>query len=89
MALGHSAHRLQHATKPELVGHFAPEYPDFNLLVPDQVRFEIFEQHLKRWIADREQGKDSMPSFMQLRFPNDHTAGTTRGAQRLSLSGRQ
>jgi DNA-binding beta-propeller fold protein YncE len=67
-------------TKPELVGHFAPEYPDFNLLVPDQVRFAVFERHLKQWIADREHGKDTMPSFMQLRFGNDHTAGTTPGS---------
>ena len=28
------------ATKPELEGHFAPEYPDFNLLVPDHCRTE-------------------------------------------------
>ncbi len=68
------------ATKPELVGHFATEYPDFNLLVPDQVRFAIFERHLKQWIADREQGRDTMPSFIQLRFPDDHTAGTTPGS---------
>ena len=68
------------ATKPELVGHFATEYPDFGLLVPDQVRFAIFERHLKQWITDREQGKDTMPSFMQLRFGNDHTAGTTPGS---------
>jgi YVTN family beta-propeller protein len=68
------------ATKPELVGHFATEYPDFGLLVPDQIRFAIFERHLKQWIADREHGKDTMPSFMQLRFSNDHTAGTTPGS---------
>lgn len=68
------------ATKPELVGHFAAEYPDFNLLVPDQVRFAIFERHLKQWIADREQGRDTMPSFIQLRLPDDHTAGTTPGS---------
>lgn len=67
------------ATKPELVGHFAPEYPDFNLLIPDQIRFEIFQRHLSQWIADREHGKDNMPAFMQLRFPNDHTAGTRPG----------
>jgi hypothetical protein len=36
------------ATKPELVGHFAAESPDFNLAVPDQVRVEIFLRHLKR-----------------------------------------
>jgi hypothetical protein len=34
---------------------------------------------LKQWITDRNQGKDTMPSFMQLRFGNDHTAGTTPG----------
>ena len=67
------------ATKPELVGHFAPEYPDFNLLIPDQIRFEIFQRHLSRWIADREHGNDNMPAFIQLRFPNDHTAGTRPG----------
>jgi YVTN family beta-propeller protein len=67
------------ATKPELVGHFAPEYPDFNLRIPDQVRFAVFEKHLKVWIADKQRGKDTMPDFVMLRFPNDHTAGTTAG----------
>jgi YVTN family beta-propeller protein len=67
------------ATKPELVGHFAAESPDFNLAVPDQVRVEIFLRHLKAWIAEREQGKDSMPDFVLLRLPDDHTAGTTPG----------
>jgi hypothetical protein len=67
------------ATKPELVGHFAPEMPDFNLAVPDQVRVEVFLRHLKQWIADRAQGNDTMPNFILLRLPNDHTAGTRPG----------
>ncbi len=67
------------ATKPELVGHFAPEAPDFNLRVPDQIRVEIFLKHLKQWAADREHGKDTMPNFVLLRLPDDHTAGTTPG----------
>lgn len=67
------------ATKPELVGHFAPEYPDFNLHIPDQIRVDIFLRHLKQWINDREHGHDTMPTFIQLRFPNDHTNGTTPG----------
>jgi len=67
------------ATKPELVGHFAPESPDFNLLVPDQIRFEIFERHLENWIREKESGKDTMPNFIMLRLPNDHTAGTRPG----------
>ena len=67
------------ATKPELVGHFAPEAPDFNLYVPDQIRVDIFLRHLKQWIADREHGHDTMPGFVLLRLPNDHTAGTRPG----------
>jgi DNA-binding beta-propeller fold protein YncE len=67
------------ATKPELVGHFAKEAPDFNLAVPDQVRVEVFLRHLKGWVADKEQGKDTMPNFVLLRLGNDHTAGTRPG----------
>jgi DNA-binding beta-propeller fold protein YncE len=66
-------------TKPELVGHFAPEAPDFNLAVPDQIRVEVFLRHLKQWEADKQQGKDTMPNFIQLRIPDDHTNGTVPG----------
>ena len=64
------------ATKAELVGHFAPEAPDFNLAIPDQIRLEVFLRHLKQWEADKKQGKDTMPNFIQLRLPDDHTNGT-------------
>ncbi len=67
------------ATKPELAGHFAPESPDFNLAVPDQIRVEIFLRHLNQWVAGRDQGNDTMPSFIQLRLGDDHTAGTRPG----------
>ena len=67
------------ATKPELVGHFAPEAPDFNLRVPDQIRVDIFLKHLDGWLADRAAGHDTMPNFIMLRLANDHTAGTTPG----------
>lgn len=67
------------ATKPELVGHFATEAPDFDLFVPDQIRVEIFLRHLKNWVADKEKGNDTMPQFMMLRLGNDHTAGTRPG----------
>jgi DNA-binding beta-propeller fold protein YncE len=66
-------------TKPELVGHFAPESPDFNLRVPDQIRAEIMMKHLKGWISDREGGNDTMPNMIVMRLGNDHTAGTTPG----------
>jgi hypothetical protein len=69
----------QVATKPELVGHFVEEAPDFDTSVPDQIRVNVFERHLKGWIADRAQGKDTMPNFINLRLGNDHTAGTRPG----------
>lgn len=68
-----------YATKPELVGHFAPECPDFDLNVPDQIRVNCFLRHLQGWIADKQQGKDTMPNFVMLRMGNDHTAGTRPG----------
>ena len=67
------------ATKPELVGHFDPQYPDFELSFPDQLRVEEFLTHFRQWVQDRRQGHDTMPQFIQLRLPNDHTAGTTPG----------
>jgi len=50
------------------VGHFAPEAPDFNLAVPDQIRVDIFMKHLAGWLADKQQGKDTMPNFVMLRL---------------------
>jgi DNA-binding beta-propeller fold protein YncE len=72
------------ATKPQLVGHFVPEAPDFDLLVPDQIRVNIFERHLQQWIQNRSNSnesnpKDAMPNFVLLRLGNDHTAGTRPG----------
>ncbi len=67
------------ATKPELVGHFAPEAPDFDLRVPDQIRAEVFLKHFAGWVRDRSAGNDSMPNYITMRLGNDHTAGTTPG----------
>lgn len=63
------------ATKPELEGHFDPQYPDFNLKFPDQLRIEEFLTHFRKWVAD-----GNMPAFVMLRLPNDHTAGTSPGS---------
>ncbi len=68
------------ATKPELEGHFDPNYPDFDLLFPDQLRFEEFRTRLEQWKRERSAGSDTMPSFVMLRMGNDHTAGTRAGS---------
>lgn len=74
------------ATKPELVNHFAPEAPSFNLQIPDQIRANVFLRHLKGWVDDRKHGKDTMPSFILLQLPDDHTAGTKPGFSSLKAS---
>ena len=74
------------ATKPELVGHFDPEYPDFELAFPDQLRVEEFLTKFRTWTAARTAGHDEMPSFIQLRLPNDHTAGTRPNMPRPNAS---
>ncbi len=68
------------ATKPELVGHFDPLYPDFNLAFPDQLRVNEFLTVFNKWVADLKAGHDTMPAFVMLRLPNDHTAGTRPGS---------
>ena len=63
-------------TKPELQGNFDPLYPDFNVSFPDQLRVEEFLTHFRAWVNARKSGKDEMSSFVMLRLPADHTAGT-------------
>jgi hypothetical protein len=67
------------ATKPELVGHFDPLYPDFQIDFPDQMRVDEFLTKFSSWSAARGTGKDEMPDFVMLRLPNDHTGGTRPG----------
>jgi len=74
------------ATKPELRGNFDPRFPDFNLSFPDQWRVEEFLTKFRGWVETREKGTDEMPSFILLRLPNDHTAGTKPGSPRPRAS---
>ena len=63
------------ATTPELRGHFDPNSADFKLNYPDQFRVDEFLNEFDEFVAVRKAGKDTMPQFIQLRLPNDHTAG--------------
>ncbi len=74
------------ATKPELQGHFDPDFPDFQITFPDQLRVAEFLTKFNGWVAARQAGKDTMPDFIQLRLPNDHTAGTRPGMPRPAAS---
>jgi hypothetical protein len=75
-------------TKPELLGNFDPNYPDFNLLYPDQLRVDEFLNEFESFVrARRERTKDAeMPQFVILRLPDDHTLGTRPGEPRPEAS---
>ncbi|MCU1311628.1 MAG: 3-carboxy-cis,cis-muconate lactonizing enzyme, partial [Candidatus Angelobacter sp.] len=67
-------------TKPELRGHFDPNFPDFNLSYPDQLRADEFLREFKQFVENR--GKDparALPNYVLLRLGNDHTSGTKAG----------
>jgi DNA-binding beta-propeller fold protein YncE len=47
------------------------DYAGYNTNVPDQFRVEQFEREFKRlWLS----GKDTMPAFIGIQLPNDHTS---------------
>ncbi|HEV2379197.1 MAG TPA: phosphoesterase [Terriglobia bacterium] len=75
-------------TKPELVGHFDPRFPDFNLLYPDQLRVDEFLNEFNGFVEARKQGQKSgeMPQYVLLRLPNDHTMGTRPGGPKPEAS---
>ncbi len=59
---------------PGLAAISHPDYPGFDLAVPDSRRVEIFLEDFARLEA---QGK--LPRLLLVRLPNDHTAGRSPG----------
>jgi DNA-binding beta-propeller fold protein YncE len=74
------------AAEVELRGHFDPLFPDFEVSYPDQLRADEFLNEFNMFVAERQAGKDTMPQFILLRLPNDHTAGGTMGQPRPAAS---
>jgi DNA-binding beta-propeller fold protein YncE len=74
------------ASQVELRGHFDPLFPDFEVPYPDQLRADEFLNEFREFVASRKAGKDTMPQFILLRLPNDHTAGGTKGQPRPTAS---
>ena len=67
-------------TRPEIEGHFDPRFPDFRLDYPDQLRVDEFLNEFEEFVRAKESGKgDTLPQFVLMRLPNDHTAGTKPG----------
>jgi len=74
------------ASEVELRGHFDPLYPDFEVAYPDQLRADEFLNEFSGFVTSRNAGKDTMPQFILLRLPDDHTAGGTKGKPRPAAS---
>jgi Lactonase, 7-bladed beta-propeller len=74
------------AAEVELRGHFDPAYPDFEVAYPDQLRVDEFLNEFNNFVASRKANQDTLPQFILLRLPNDHTAGGTRGKPKPAAS---
>ncbi len=68
-------------TKPELVGHFDPNFADFRLDYPDQFRADEFLREFSGFVSARQHGDPAqeLPNLVVLRLPNDHTYGARAG----------
>ncbi len=69
-------------TKAELLGHFDPHFPGFQLRYPDQLRADEFLNEFSAFTRARREGRTSaeLPQFVMLYLPQDHTFGAYPGA---------
>ncbi|GAB3562343.1 hypothetical protein GCM10027578_04560 [Spirosoma luteolum] len=58
-----------------LAGHFAPNFPDYDLKIKDIDRVEIWKKELDSLVA-----AGAVPHFNSIRLGNDHTSGARVGA---------
>jgi YVTN family beta-propeller protein len=63
------------ANVPGLEGQVAPDYPPWDLGIPDNQRIDAFLSEFRRY--ERE---GDLPALCFLHLPNDHTSGTAAGA---------
>ena len=68
------------ATKPELRGHFDPNFADFETNYPDQLRVDEFLNEFDGFVRNRGKRDQELPNYVFLRLPNDHTAGKKAGS---------
>jgi DNA-binding beta-propeller fold protein YncE len=74
------------ATKLELRGHFDPRFPEFETSYPDQLRADEFLNEFAGFVSDRQKGKDTLPQFILLYLPDDHTGELKKGYPTPSAS---
>jgi DNA-binding beta-propeller fold protein YncE len=69
------APRGYRGNKPFLRSHTNPDFPAFDLNIPDQKRADIWLADLATFTA-----RSEMPQLQIIRLPNDHTSGGRAGA---------
>jgi YVTN family beta-propeller protein len=52
----------------------SPDYPPFNMSIPDQTRADVWLREFNRYVE-----RGSLPALEILRLPNDHTEGASAG----------
>jgi DNA-binding beta-propeller fold protein YncE len=63
-----------HSDIPSLDGVLVREYPGWTQEVPDVVKADVFNEHVRAWTAS-----GTMPDLVMVILPNDHTDGTSPG----------
>ncbi len=65
-------------TKATQRDHFDPQYPDFEVDYPDQLRADEFLREFDEFVKAKGT-KNELPQFTLLYLPDDHTGGTRAG----------
>lgn len=66
-----AVHPVPFPLPQSLWDHTSHNYAGYNTSIPDQFRMTQFEREFtQRWLT----GRDTMPQFMSMLLPNDHTA---------------
>ena len=63
-----------HAVKPALDPYTSPEYPAFDMKIPDQVRVDVWLKEFKQYVRD-----GNLPDLEIMHLPADHTSGGRPG----------
>jgi len=63
------------ATKPFLAAHTDPDFPGWDLSIPDQVRADAWLVEFEEYVRIGQ-----LPQLQILRLPNDHTSGASAGS---------
>jgi DNA-binding beta-propeller fold protein YncE len=65
-------------TKAALRDHYDPQFPDFNVDYPDQLRADEFLREFDEFVKAKGTAAE-LPQFTLLYLPDDHTGGTRPG----------